>query len=81
VAAVLTTASPISSELEQEVQSVLAAATGKTIRLETCVDPALIGGMVVQVGSKVYDASVRSQLESMRQSLLAGGAIATSVEA
>ena len=35
------------------------------------VDPALIGGAVVRVGSTVYDGSVRAQLEQMKQALTA----------
>ena len=43
--------------------------TGKTAILTEEVDPALIGGIVVEVGGKVYDGSVRTQLESLRKSI------------
>jgi F-type H+-transporting ATPase subunit delta len=36
------------------------------------VDPALLGGLVVQVGDDVYDASVRSRLEQLRHRLIEG---------
>ncbi len=39
--------------------------------LNIVVDPALIGGLVVQVGDDVYDASVRNRLEQIRQRLIA----------
>jgi F-type H+-transporting ATPase subunit delta len=34
------------------------------------VDPSLIGGLIVQVGDDVYDASVRNQLEQLRRRLI-----------
>ena len=40
--------------------------------LSLVVDPALIGGLVVQVGDDVYDASVRNQLAQLRQRLMEG---------
>jgi len=46
--------------------------TGKQVILEQNVDPDLIGGVVAQVGSLVFDGSIRTSLEQMRQSLLAG---------
>lgn len=46
--------------------------TGKQVILEQKVDPDLIGGVVAQVGSYVYDGSIRTTLTQMRQSLLEG---------
>lgn len=43
--------------------------TGKEVRAEFETDPALIGGAVVQIGSTVYDGSVRCQLEEIRKRL------------
>jgi F-type H+-transporting ATPase subunit delta len=50
----------------------LAGMLGATplVRLE--VDPALIGGLVVQVGDDVYDTSIRNRLEQLRQRLIEG---------
>ncbi|MEO6807951.1 MAG: ATP synthase F1 subunit delta, partial [Isosphaeraceae bacterium] len=56
--------------LFKRMSQMLAAAP--VIRFE--VDPALIGGLVVQVGDDVYDASIRSQLDLMRRGLVAGRA-------
>ena len=44
----------------------LKAATGKTVTLQTTVDESLIGGLVVKVGSKMIDTSVRSKLNSLQ---------------
>jgi F-type H+-transporting ATPase subunit delta len=56
--------------LIERLGQMLAAAP--VIRFE--VDPALIGGLVVQVGDDVYDASIRNQLDLMRRGLVAGRA-------
>ncbi len=50
----------------------LAQSIGGTPVLRLEVDPALIGGLVVQVGDDVYDASVRNRLEQLRQRLIEG---------
>jgi F0F1-type ATP synthase delta subunit len=38
--------------------------------METIVDPALIGGLVVRIGGQVLDGSIRHQLAAMRESLV-----------
>jgi len=67
VRAHVTTATQLSAELVAEVKATLETSTGKIVFVESSVDPELIGGMVVKVGSIVYDASVRSRLEQLRQ--------------
>jgi F-type H+-transporting ATPase subunit delta len=54
----------------KQVAATLQTLTGKKVRMEVSVDPGLIGGLVAQVGSTIYDGSVRSQLETFRSSLL-----------
>jgi len=44
-------------------------ATGRTVVAETVVDPALLGGVVVEIEGKVYDGSVRTQLERLAASI------------
>ena len=53
----------------QQIEAQLAQSTGKQIRMETRVDPKLVGGMVIRVGYQVVDGSVRSRLEGLRRSL------------
>ena len=48
----------------------LSARTGKTVRLRWKQDPSLLGGLKVQVGSTVYDASLRGQLQQLKTRLL-----------
>jgi F-type H+-transporting ATPase subunit delta len=69
VRAIVTTATAIDAVARVQVQRALEVATGKSVVLEAKVDGALIGGMVAQVGSRVYDASIRSRLERLTLSL------------
>ncbi|HEY7679352.1 MAG TPA: F0F1 ATP synthase subunit delta, partial [Terriglobia bacterium] len=43
--------------------------TGKQVRMSFSLDPELIGGVIAQVGSTIYDGSVRGQLERLRAEL------------
>ncbi len=43
--------------------------TGKKVRAHYSSDPELLGGVVVRVGSTIYDGSVRGQLEKIKQEL------------
>jgi F-type H+-transporting ATPase subunit delta len=45
--------------------------TGKTVLMSETVDPAVLGGVLVQVGGKIIDGSVRSALRDLREALLA----------
>ncbi len=51
---------------EQALTQRLAAMTGKNIRLNLKIDRDLVGGLVVRVGSTVFDGSVRGQLDALR---------------
>ena len=44
--------------------------TGKNVELSVSVDPELLGGVVATIGSTVYDGSVKTQLQRMRQELV-----------
>jgi F-type H+-transporting ATPase subunit delta len=57
--------------LQQEVAETLKALLGSEPVITTTVDPELVAGFVVQVGDKVYDSSARSDLERIRQSMIA----------
>ena len=43
--------------------------TGQTVELSSKVDPDVLGGLVLQVGNMVLDASVRNRLEQLRKSV------------
>jgi len=53
------------------VQAALEKSSGKKVLLEKREDPNLLGGVVAKVGDVVYDGSVRTQLETMRERILA----------
>lgn len=69
VAAVVTTAAPMSAAQSKAVAEALRTALGKAPEIETRVDPALLGGIRVRVGSKLFDASLRSKLDSLKFAL------------
>ncbi len=66
----VTTAIELTSEEQQEFDRKLAQLTGKKVRLTTKVDPAIIGGVVVQIGDKVIDDSLATKLNTLKNSLL-----------
>lgn len=54
----------------REVEAALGRVTGKQVIGKYAVDNALIGGLVARVGSRLYDGSVRGQLQAMRGRLV-----------
>ena len=62
VTGTLTTASPVGDELASRAAAALSRLSGRRVRLELRVDPDLLGGGVAQIGSMIYDGSVRTQL-------------------
>jgi F-type H+-transporting ATPase subunit delta len=68
----LTTAVQLSDEEARPLIDQIGKATGRTVEATMTVDPELIGGVVLQVGSMRVDASVRGRLERLRQELATG---------
>jgi F-type H+-transporting ATPase subunit delta len=69
VRARVTSANSLDDSQQRELAARLEKATGKQIRMEVAVDPSLIGGVVAQVGSTIYDGSVRQQLQMFKARL------------
>lgn len=67
----VTTAAPINQALEQKLRKKLEEITGKTIRLSCKVDAKLLGGVVVNIGNRQMDSSVKSRLEELGRQLAA----------
>jgi len=65
----VTSAVPLDDAAVHAIAEKLSAATQKKVLVERAVDPAILGGVVAQVGSTVYDGSLRSQLEDLRSTL------------
>jgi F-type H+-transporting ATPase subunit delta len=64
-----TTAVPLGDGEREALSQRLAQQTGGEILLETAVDPELLGGVVVQIGDRLIDASTRAKLRALRTSL------------
>lgn len=69
----VTTAVPLPPEKLRALEDGLAKATGRKVVLDARVDPSIIGGAVTRVGSTVYDGSITTQLQKMKQSLIEAG--------
>lgn len=72
VRAAVHTAERLDETRMKRIQSALEASTGKKVLLQQREDPSLVAGVVTQIGSWVYDGSLRTQLRQLRESLLAG---------
>jgi F-type H+-transporting ATPase subunit delta len=73
VRARLRTAVPLDAAQLSAVQQRLAGQTGATVELEAEVDPAIMGGAILQVGDQLIDGSTRRRLQRLRQELIAAG--------
>jgi len=69
IRAEVTTATPLSPERTAAIEQRLATATGRRVLLATKVDPSIIAGVVTKIGGTVYDGSVATQLDAMKQRL------------
>ena len=63
--AVVESAAALPSDVRETVQQRLAATYGGTLNTTFAVNPALVGGMRIKVGSDVYDGSVRARLAAI----------------
>ena len=70
--ATATSAAPLGADEIRAITARLEELTGGRIALETAVDPSLLGGLVVRVGDRLIDGSVRGRLERLRNQLASG---------
>jgi F-type H+-transporting ATPase subunit delta len=68
----VTSAAVLTDAMVELIRARLAARFGKKVILSLAVDPELIGGLVIRVGSLAFDGSIRSQLKAMQSQLLEG---------
>jgi F-type H+-transporting ATPase subunit delta len=66
VTAEVTAAQALTKAQSDALAKSLSASVGKTVKLNTTVDDSLIGGLIVKVGSKMIDTSIRSKLASLQ---------------
>lgn len=69
VRASIRTAQPLADTQQERLREQLAKITGKEVSLAVEDDPSLVAGFVARVGDTVYDASLRAQLERLRNRL------------
>jgi F-type H+-transporting ATPase subunit delta len=69
VAAKVTTALKLSAAQEKGLAKALAQALGKEPEISTAVDPSILGGVKVRVGSRLFDASLKTRLDSLKFAL------------
>ena len=72
VRAVVRSAGPLSEAQQQEVAEKLEKSLGQRVVMEVEEDPSLIAGLIVRVGSTVYDGSLLQQLAGFKERLMAG---------
>ncbi len=70
--ATVVTAQAVDAKAQADLKATLEKLTGKTIVLETQVDPAIIGGVVARVGDLTLDGSIKTQLKNLKESLIKG---------
>lgn len=71
VSAKVTSAHPLSDKQLSTLKDKLTAREGRTVMLTSDVDPDLLGGLVVTIGSQRIDASIRTRLNSLAQAMKA----------
>ena len=69
VVAEVTSAQPLTSEQEQELKEALKGVTGKEVSIHATVDPSILGGLIVRLGSRQIDTSLRTKLSTLKLSL------------
>ena len=69
----VTTAVPLAPDKLRALEQGLQKASGRQVVLESKVDPSIIGGVITRLGSTVYDGSITTQLEKMKESLIDAG--------
>jgi len=65
VTAEVVSATPLDPKQAAALKDAVTAYTGKKVRLDTKVDPSLIGGLVVTVGSRQVDSSLKRKLQQL----------------
>jgi len=69
VAADVVSAHPLSGPQKSELATALKGVTGKNVVISAVVDPSLLGGLVVKIGSRQIDTSLKTKLNSLKLAL------------
>ncbi len=63
----VTTAFPITADLEAKILAKAATISTKKITIQNTVDPSIIGGFILRIGDKQYNASVANRLQELKR--------------
>lgn len=66
VTAEVTSAVPLNNEQTAALKDTLKASVGKDVTLQSRVDPSVLGGLIVKVGSRMIDSSLRTKLQNLK---------------
>ncbi|WNM20445.1 ATP synthase F1 subunit delta [Flavobacterium capsici] len=66
----VTTAIPMDAALEAQVLAKIGTISDKKITLQNTIDPSIIGGFILRIGDKQYNASVANRLQELRREFL-----------
>ena len=72
VSAQITSANPLSDSEKIELETNLSKVTGKKVSPNYIVDESIIGGIITRIGSTVYDGSIKTKLEELKEQLVNG---------
>ncbi len=72
VTAEVTSASPLNDGHTAQLRDALKASVGKDVTLQTKVDPSILGGLIVKLGSRMVDSSLKTKLDTMKVVLKGG---------
>ncbi len=73
VTAEVTVADQLGDARLNEIRDALKSVTGKDIQMDVTVDPAIIGGLVVKLGSRMVDTSLRTKLNAIKHAMKEAG--------
>ena len=65
----ITVAAPLGDAHYAALKEALAQQTGKDVHLDVTVDPSILGGLIVKLGSRMVDASLKTKLNSIRHAM------------
>jgi len=66
----ITSARPLENAARTQLESQISKLTGGPVRASYAEDPALLGGAVVEIGSTIYDGSIKAQLDQLKNRLI-----------
>lgn len=69
IAATVTSARALNSEETSELKRILKEKLGREPLLETKIDPKILGGLILKVGSRMIDSSIRTKLDGLRAAM------------